>query len=174
MKPLSLLTAASLFAFSSNAIAGDCNLTNALLTGKWKLAPQDLSHIEKAIDEATDDMNFVIRGIARSRLESSNQADKSLDFSESEKSWLVSFEGKAPAPISKSNGTLNWTSSENEKLKVKGTSSSNKRSIEFIAEDGSKEITFQCLSENKLKSTIRVKSPKLPKDVVYSLIYEAE
>jgi len=126
----------------------------------------------EAIEAATDDMNFVTRPIARSRLKDTNIVFQSLVVAFTADTVSVKRDSQTPiaTPISGAKGT--WTSPDDETYTVTQTLKDRKIVQTFVAGDGRKVATYTLSKDGKsLTLSISVSSPKLPQKVTYALSY---
>ncbi len=152
-------------------------------SGTWKFSlatsnGKAKKKIANGIEDAISEMNFVVRPIARGRLEDTNTVCKTLTFTL--QSGDISIQcGSGKVFTTPADGTSkNVTGSDNKtpyKLSQKVVSKGGKTVITqiFKAEDGKRTTVYTYDSEKKaLSMKVRVDSPKLdPKSLKYTLPY---
>lgn len=135
--------------------------------------------IDAGIEDGISDMNFVVRPIARGRLEDTNTVCKTLTFTMADGNISIQCgEGKvfttpADGSSKKVTGSDNKTSYQlSQKVDTKGDVTTITQI--FKAEDGKRTTVYTYNSSEKtLKMKVRVNSPKLdPKAVTYTLPYK--
>lgn len=163
----------SIVAMSASAVAQEADPA-AQFTGTFKYAggQKQKASLVTAIEAATDDMNFIVRPIARSRLKDTQYAYKKLTISISGGKVSISRDGAKPI-VTTNGGSVMWTREDDSKFKVTQKLSGNKLTQSYVAEEGSRYNTF-ILNKSGEVMTMRVKvvSPKLPQPLKYSLTYK--
>ncbi len=151
---------------------------------KFKLATST-SKAEKKINAGIEDgiseMNFVVRPIARGRLEDTNKVCKTLTFTLADGNISIQcgsgkvFTTPADGTSKKVTGSDNKTPYKlSQKVKTDGDITTITQT--FKAEDGKRTTVYTYNSAEKtLKMKVRVNSPKLdPKAVKYTLPYKQQ
>ena len=129
--------------------------------------------LEAAIDKATDDMSFITRPIARSRLRDKTQirATMGFAFAGGNITWTASDVGPATSP---EDGSFGSYKSGSDTLKLSQKVNAGGQLIQsFVAEDGSRKNTYTLSPDGKtLTVNVIMTSTKLPAPVVYALTYQ--
>lgn len=131
-------------------------------------------HLEAAIEDTVDDMNFITRPIASGKLEKSNVVFKRVtlildgDFVDIQHDNRKSIR-------SKSNGkdAVKWKRDDGEEFKVTQLRTGDHVVQTYTSEDGKKVIDYQLSADHKkLTMKVEVISSKLPKSLKYTLKYK--
>lgn len=129
--------------------------------------------LEAAIAKATDDMSFITRPIARSRLRDKTQirANMGFAFGGGNITWTAS---DVPPAISPEDGSFGQYKSGSDTLKLSQKVNAAGQLIQsFVASDGSRKSTYTLSADGKtLLVSLTVNSTKLPAPVQYSLTYQ--
>ncbi len=125
---------------------------------------------DRAIDQVVSELNFFVRGIARSRLEEATEIHSTLSITATKSFLRVKLGGRAYiAPL---NGrpvkAIGLTGTEVTLRYVIRQGSINQR---FTAEDGGRDNRLT-LKDDHLIMHVRVYSERLPKDLEYRLTYQ--
>jgi hypothetical protein len=143
----------------------------ASLKGTWRYDAQASDNVATAINTAVQRMNFVTRPIARGRLTRTNQPYQrvTVDFTSSQ--VTVSTDNRSPI-VSPSNGTpIKWTREDKEVLDVSTEWENGVLEQTFKAEDGQRVNRYSVNAEGKMVMEVTITSPRLPRPLVYKLIY---
>lgn len=140
------------------------------LTGTWNQTRAD--DIAAAIDSAVADMNFIKRPIARGRLTKLNQAYKKLTITISDKEVLVKFDEREPIHMPPGGKSAPWTREDGEKFMVTAQVSKDQLIQTFKNDEGERTNIFKLGADGKsLTMSATIKSPKLPKPLVYAMSF---
>lgn len=157
------------------AAAGDAEIDPAVaFEGKFTYAggKKQKEALEAAIERDTEDMNFITRPIARSRLKDKNTVHQAITISLKGDNISVQRDSIAAIVSPASGAAGKWTSPDGESFSVTQKRDGRKITQSFTAEDGSKTIVLTLSKDGKsLTMHVTTRSPKLPKPVVYSLSY---
>ena len=129
--------------------------------------------IKQGIEAAVEDMSFITRPIARSRLKNSNEAFTTMTFKHVGHKLSIQHGDRKPV-VSKDDGSrTKWTREDGETFVVTQKVSPNKIVQVFYAEDGTKTLTYN-FSDGFSKLTVHVtlESPKLAAPMKYTLTYK--
>ena len=166
-----LLTAASLVV--APLAATTLQAQPGSIAGTFTLDRQASDNVEKAINSAVKDMNFVTRPIARGRLNKTNQPYQTVTIATSGANTTVTID-KLPPRTAPSNGTpINWTRpADGEKMKLSMKWEGSHLIETFKPEDGQR-VTEYSLSPDGATLTMHVTitSPRLPKPLQYKLVF---
>jgi hypothetical protein len=127
--------------------------------------------IDKGIEGAVEDMSFITRPIARSRLKDSNQIFSTLQFNvkgdkiaiaQGDRGWITMTDGKP----------TKWEREDGETFTVTHSKDAHSITQKFKAEDGLKTLTYVFSKDlSKMSVSIELKSPKLGAPMKYTLQY---
>jgi hypothetical protein len=153
------------------AAALPASAQQASLKGTWRYDAQASDNVATAINTAVQRMNFVTRPIARGRLTRTNQPYQrvTVDFTSSQ--VTVSTDNRSPI-VSPSNGTpIKWTREDKEVLDVSTEWENGVLEQTFKAEDGQRVNRYSVGADGKMTMEVTITSPRLPRPLVYKLIY---
>ncbi len=128
------------------------------------------SQVAKSVDRATEDMNLIARGIARSRLKETNRAPETIELRrEGDRLTVVidgrRYEGLLDAPPITVKGITG------DEVAMTFRISGDQLLQTFRGEDGGRENAFSLVDATTVVMDVRVFSPRLPADIVYALTY---
>jgi hypothetical protein len=128
---------------------------------------------DAAIDKATEDMFFAIKGLARSKLREKTPVSASLGIVFG--NGNVTVTGAAlPSGTSPENGTpVAMKNSDGDPMKLSHRTTPDGKLVQsFVGENGSRTTTFVLSADGKtLVTYVSIDSGKLPKPVRYTLTY---
>ena len=130
--------------------------------------------IERSIEEAVDDMNFLVKPIAESRLEGSNEAIAWVMFETKQPGKLsIQIAGRDALTSPADGSAIKWKREDGETVTVRQKVEDGAVTQIFEAEDGTKAITYD-FSEDYQTMTLKVKvtSPKLDAPLTYTLPFK--
>jgi hypothetical protein len=138
--------------------------------GRWILIESQSDDIAPAIERVVRRMNFLIRGIARSRLRKTQIAFPHITIVSGER-FRIDHEGGTAVWHGTAGTAVKTTAPDGKPINVRLFAGPPLRET-YESEEGSRENTY-VLSEGggKLTVHVRITSPKLPEPLVYSLVY---
>jgi hypothetical protein len=144
------------------------------IAGAYAYSQAESENVDKAIESALASANFVVRTVARGRLEKTNKPYTKVAISTSGSSLSIQTDGRPPIVLPASGATIAWTRPEDgEKLQVSAHMVGTKLEETFAAPDGKRVNVFEPSADgSKLYMTVTVSSGKLPKPVTYRLAYK--
>jgi len=139
--------------------------------GTWKLATAP--DITAAIEKCTEEMSFIKRPIARSRLKKLNPAYQRVVLSRSGAEFAIQFEDRQPIRVPADGKAIAWTREDGEKFMVSVKAAPDALAQHYQGEDGERNNRFRMdATGTTLTLEVTVKSQKLPKALTYELIYK--
>jgi hypothetical protein len=157
--------------FATVALAQD---TAPSFAGTWIYAGGggQRAKLEAAIEAATDDMNFIVAPIARSRLRDSTKVRQQLVITLDAGKISVGSEGANPA-VTPNNGSAPWVNPDGDTLTVTQKVNGDKLSQTFAAGDGSRNNIYKLNKDGTaLTMNVTVKSSQLTIPLTYALTYK--
>ena len=127
--------------------------------------------IQKAIDAATADMNFLTRSVARGRLKKTNSLHKRIAITRQVVMIGVSFDERRPIEMPADGSLIKWTREDGEILDVSARAEEGRLVQTFKAEDGQRMNSFIAEDAERLTLEVQVTSPRLSKPLTYSVRY---
>lgn len=131
--------------------------------------------LEQAIEEATSEMNFLIRGIARDRISSAVEPRGSLKFDFGTN--YVTFRSPGmPVLRAPVDGTpIRWTNSEDAVVEVRCQLEGDTLRIRYRGDGGDTQCVYRFDAErSRLELSARVDHEQLPGTLRYRLTYSRE
>jgi hypothetical protein len=151
-------------------IASTLSAQEATWLGTWKLgSAPDLGAI---IERCTDEMSFIKRPIARSRLKKLNPAYQRVVIARNGADFTIQFDERQPIRVPADGKAIPWTREDGEKFMVSMKPAADGLTQHYQGEDGERSNHFRVDATGKaLTLEVTVKSQKLPKPLVYTLSY---
>ena len=128
--------------------------------------------IQKAIEAATADMNFITRPIARSRLKKTNTMAHRIAITRQAETVTVRFDERKPAEMPADGNVVKWTGEDGEQFDVFARTDNGRLVQTFKAEDGQRVNSFTAEDAQRLTLEVQVTSPRLPKPLTYTVHYK--
>ncbi|HKQ14278.1 MAG TPA: hypothetical protein VJT80_12660 [Steroidobacteraceae bacterium] len=128
--------------------------------------------IQKAIEAATADMNFITRPIARSRLKKTNTLAHRITITSQAETITVRFDERKPAEMPADGKVVKWTGEDGEQFDVFARTENGRLVQTFKAEDGQRVNSFTAEDAQRLTLEVQVTSPRLPKPLTYTVHYK--
>ncbi len=175
MKPSKALYATPVFLFLVLLLAGIARADNPALTGHYLYVPERSAAVEQMVDKTVAEMNFLLRPIARSRLNKTNQPYQkiTLDFPAGKASIITD---KRAAIVTTADGKpVKWKREDGEVMDVSMQWQGSALQETFAAEDGKRVNLFELSPDGtELRMLVTVSSKRLPKPLVYTLVYKRQ
>ena len=125
---------------------------------------------DAAIERATEDLFFVIRGVARSRLRERTAIAEWVHFEFPDTRIKATVPGHAAA-VSPASGAPTRFKVDDEVVELRQYFADGHLVQRFTAEDGSRTNDYTLDAKGAITMRVTVKSPKLPKPLRYTLTY---
>ena len=148
--------------------------TEHKLQGTFSYVAAGSDSIEKSIEKAVADMNFIIAPIARSRLTKTNTIYRKVSFEFSGNNQVsIVTSGRAAIRTNLSGTPIKWTREDGEVLDCSTTVSGDTIRQKFVAKDGQRINEYAPSPDGQgLTMKVTVSSPKLKEPLVYRLAYK--
>lgn len=128
--------------------------------------------IEGAIDEATEDMNAMIRGVARRRLREANPVLEDIGFSLGGDPLRASYVGGRIIETPASGAAVDWVDPFGDTVKVSQRWSDRELVQHMFDDDGSRTNVYRFSEDGqRMTMSVTIESPRLPKAIRYRLEY---
>jgi hypothetical protein len=127
--------------------------------------------VQKAIEAAVADMNFITRPVARSRLKKTNSLARRISITRQAETITVRFDERKPAVMPIDGSVIKWTSEDGEQYDVFARVEDARLVQTFKAEDGQRVNSFSTEDAQRLTLEVQVTSPRLPKPLTYTVRY---
>lgn len=128
--------------------------------------------VQKAIETAVADMNFLTRPIARSRLKKTNSLAHRIAITRQAETITVRFDERKPAEMPADGSVVKWTGEDGEQFDVFARTENGRLVQTFKAEDGQRVNSFTAEDAQRLTLEVQVTSPRLPKPLTYTVRYK--
>jgi hypothetical protein len=128
--------------------------------------------VQKAIETAVADMNFLTRPIARSRLKKTNTLAHRITITRQAETVTVRFDERKPAEMPVDGRAVKWTGEDGEQFDVFARVADAQLVQTFKAEDGQRVNSFSPEDAQRLTLEVQVTSPRLPKPLTYTVRYK--
>ena len=124
-----------------------------------------------AIEDVVSDMNVIVRGIARSRLQASNPVPKTISIGRDGETIIVAFDQREhTVPLDGS--IIQVVGVTGSTLDYRITVSEGQLKQHFAGSKGTRVNTMQRRGDDRLKVSVKVSSDSLPTPLEYSLTLE--
>ena len=174
------LFAVALLALTGSALGGGAPTARAQeaataerkLQGTFNYSAANSDDIDKSIDKAVADMNFIVAPIARSRLTKTNTIYRkvSIEFSGNQVSIVTG--NRAAIRTSLTGTPIKWTREDGEVLDYSTTLNGDTIRQKFVAKDGQRVNEYTPGADGQtLTMKVTISSPKLNEPLTYRLIY---
>jgi hypothetical protein len=128
--------------------------------------------VQKAIEAAIADMNFITRPVARSRLKKTNTLAHRITITRQAETITVRFDERKPAEMPADGRAVKWTGEDGEQFDVFARADDARLVQTFKAEDGQRVNSFTPEDAQRLTLEVQVTSPRLPKPLTYTVVYK--
>jgi hypothetical protein len=128
--------------------------------------------VQKAIEAAIADMNFITRPVARSRLKKTNTLARRITITQQAETITVRFDERKPAAMPADGSVTQWTGEDGEQFDVFAHVENSRLVQTFKAEDGQRVNSFTAEDAQRLTLQVQVTSPRLPKPLTYTVRYK--
>lgn len=156
------------------AVAGDlCAQTAPIPAGTWQFVPAQSEPIDEAVNAAVSHMNFLVRGIARSRLRGANRPISRIVIQYPETDVYISLREDEPPTVSPRTGEFaTYTRADGEVVQVKTELGDRVIRQFFDSDDGQKEHVYRLREDGTLALEVTVLSEKLRAPFRYTWVYQ--
>lgn len=161
--------------FLLSAFSLQVRAANSDIAGRYVYVPERSSSVDQAVEKTVAEVNFVLRPIARSRLKKTNQPYQSITLTASADKLSITTDKRDPI-VTPANGTpIKWKREDGELLDVSMKWQGKALQETFSAEDGKRVNLFELSPDGgELKMLVTVSSKRLPKPLVYTLVYQRQ
>lgn len=136
---------------------------------------QGRAAIEQAIDDATEDMSSLIRGVARRRLREANPIIDELGFSLGGDPLRASYIGGRIIESPASGTPVDWVDQFGESIEVSQRWSDRELVQHMVGEGGSRTNVYRFSEDGKsMTMSVTIEAPRLPKPIRYRLEYHEQ
>lgn len=140
-------------------------------SGEWRLTESDAEGtIDREIAEVTEQMNVFIRGIARSRIDGALNADRSIRIDVADDHVLLAMGEWGPVRLPLDGRVVRTEATDGTPLRVRAQIAHGLLTIVQEADEGDRVCYFR-IDGDELTLATRVRSERLPSDIVYHLRY---
>jgi hypothetical protein len=128
--------------------------------------------VERAIDDATADMNGLIRGVARRKLRDANPIIEDIGFSLGGDPLVASYVGGRLIETPASGAAVDWVDPFGDTVKVSQRWSNGELVQHMFNDKGSRTNVYRFAEDGqRMTMSVTIESPSLPKPIRYRLEY---
>ncbi len=143
------------------------------LSGSYTLQPGQRNTVSTAVDLTVSRMSFLLRPLARHRLEQTNRPAQELHFNLGPINHEIRFDARAPIQTPAGGQPRLWTREDGEQFLVRTTLTDSGLIQRFEASDGSRTNRYLLDPDGlRLRLDVTVESARLPSPLTYTLIYQ--
>jgi hypothetical protein len=143
----------------------------ASLAGEWHLAESNAEgEIDRAISDVTGQMNVFARGIANGQIDESVNPDERVSIEAAREGIVVAIGRGHPVSLALNGPAVPTTGADDQPLRTRAILRGGRLSIEEQNDQGTRILTFQPRGD-ALVVTTRIRSDRLPDDIVFRLRY---
>jgi hypothetical protein len=140
--------------------------------GTWQFVPEQSETIDGAVDRAVAHMNFLVRGVARSRLRGANKPIQRIVVQYPDDNVWVSLRADEPPVISPRDGSfVPYTRADGEVVRVKTEIGDGVIRQFFDSDDGQKEHVYRLRPDGTLAFEVKVLSERLRAPFEYTWVF---
>lgn len=133
---------------------------------------QGRAAVEEAIDDATEDMSALVRGIARRRLREANPIIDEIGFSLGGDPLRASYVGGRIIETPASGAAVDWVDPFGDTVKVSQRWSDGELVQRMFDDNGSRTNVYRFSDDGqRMTMSVEIASPRLPKPIRYRLDY---
>jgi hypothetical protein len=158
-------------------LAGSAGMTAAqqapIPAGTWQFVPEQSEKIDAAVDKAVAHMNFLVRGIARSRLRGANKPIQRIVIEYPDDNVWISLREDEPPTISPRSGEfVPYTRADGEVVQVKTELADGVIRQFFDSDDGQKEHVYRLQPDGTMAFEVKVLSERLRAPFEYTWVFQ--
>lgn len=140
--------------------------------GTWRFVPEQSEEIDEAVDQAVSHMNFLVRGIARSRLRGANKPISQIVIDYPDDNVYILFRSDEPPTITPQSGEfVPYTRADGEVVQVKTELEQGVIRQFFDSDDGQKEHVYRLRPDGNMALEVTVFSEKLREPFTYTWVF---
>jgi hypothetical protein len=140
--------------------------------GTWQFVPEQSEAIDGAVDKAVAHMNFLVRGVARSRLRGANKPIQRIIIQYPDDNVYVSLRADEPPVITPRTGEFApYTRADGEVVRVKTELGNGVIRQFFDSDDGQKEHVYRLRPDGTMAFEVKVLSERLRAPFEYTWVF---
>lgn len=129
--------------------------------------------IKGAINSVTSKMNFIVKGVARSRLTKTNPAYQRIAIAKEGNEIVVTLDTRKPIRMPADGSSIKWTREDGEKFNLTAAWQDTQLTQTYVAEDGQRVNDFSLGTDGSTMTlAVTVSSEQLPRPMQYKLGYK--
>lgn len=139
--------------------------------GEWRLATRDPERvIDRAIVDVVNEMNFFVRDIAASRIDEALNAERRVAIESGERRVRLAIDRWGPVELPLDGRAQRVRDSRGEPIRARALVRAEHLTLEQITDEGTRVTYFSAGPDpSSMTMAVRVRSPRLPRDIVYHL-----
>ncbi len=148
---------------------------NPKMAGHYVYVPERSAKVADAVEKTVQEVNFVIRPIARSRLNKTNQPYQNITLATAPEKLSITTDKRAPIVTPADGKPVKWKREDGETLDVSMKWQGEALQETFAADDGKRVNLYELSPDGReLKMLVTVSSKRLPRPLVYTLVYQRQ
>ena len=148
---------------------------NTDMAGRYVYVPERSTAVDRAVEKAVTEVNFVLRPMARSRLKKTNQPYQNITLTIGADKLSITTDRRAAIVTPASGKPVKWRREDGEMLDVSMKWQGRTLQETFAAKDGKRVNVFELSPDGgELRMMVTVSSKRLPKPLVYTLVYQRQ
>lgn len=141
------------------------------LKGSYVITADPAWQVKASIEKAVSRLNLLIKPIARQRLRRVVRLATKIDIKTYPGLLIIRYDQTPPVATPLNGQVINWTTPDNEQVKVTGKLGPEQAEQVFVAKDGNSVYVFRPAANNGMELTLTISSPRLPVPVVVVCAY---
>lgn len=156
-------------------LASVSHADNPALAGRYVYMPERSASVEQAVEKTVAEVNFMLRPVARSRLNKTNQPYQNITLGLSAGEASITTDKRAPIVAPINGNAIKWKREDGEVMDVSMQWQGKALKETFAAKDGKRVNLFEMSPDgSELHMLVTVSSKSLPKPLVYKLVYQRQ
>ena len=128
--------------------------------------------VDQAINRAIAPLNTLVRQVARPRLRSVTRPAERIAIASTSDALRIVWDPCAPIVVTGNGASVDWKGEDGQSIKVGAEFANDRLSLVFRAQDGQRSDLYSLSpSGDALTVNVTVASDRLPKPLIYKLVY---
>lgn len=145
---------------------------NPQMAGHYAYVPERSMNVAAAVEKTVEEVGFVLRPFARSRLNKTNQPYRHITLGMDQDKLSIITDQRAPIVVPADGSPVKWKREDGEVMDVSMTWQGDALQETFATEDGRRINRFELSPDGQeLRMLVTVSSKRLPKPLTYTLTY---
>lgn len=145
------------------------------IDGHYVYMPERSASVSDAVEKTVQEVNFVIRPIARSRLNKTNRPYQNITLATAPDTFSITTDKRAPIVMPADGKPVKWKREDGETMDVSMQWQGAALQETFAADDGKRVNLYELSPDGReLRMRVTVSSKRLPRPLVYTLVYQRQ